>query len=77
MSSIKESKLLVGGYITAVLGYDVFQRPEEEDPVNLLKPLRRKSTMKPSPSKSGKLFLRSEHAPCTCPEPCERDHGNE
>ena len=23
------------------------------------------------------VFLRSEHAPCTCPEPCERDHGNE
>lgn len=23
------------------------------------------------------LFLRSEHAECTCPEPCERDHGNE
>jgi hypothetical protein len=23
------------------------------------------------------LFLKSEHAPCTCPEPCERDHGNE
>jgi hypothetical protein len=23
------------------------------------------------------LFLTSEHAPCTCPEPCERDHGNE
>ena len=24
-----------------------------------------------------KLFLRSEHAPCTCTEQCERDHGNE
>jgi hypothetical protein len=23
------------------------------------------------------LFLRSEQAQCTCPEPCERDHGNE
>ena len=23
------------------------------------------------------LFLKSEHAECTCPEPCERDHGNE
>ena len=23
------------------------------------------------------LVLRSELAPCTCPEPCERDHGNE
>jgi hypothetical protein len=23
------------------------------------------------------IFLKSEHAPCTCPEPCERDHGNE
>jgi hypothetical protein len=44
--------------------------------MNLLKPLRRKPTVEPSESK-GKLFLRSENAPCTCPEPCERDHGNE
>jgi hypothetical protein len=46
-------------------------------PLSLLKPLRRKEPAKPSPSKGAKLFLRSEHAPCTCPEPCERDHGNE
>jgi hypothetical protein len=44
-------------------------------PMNLLKPLRRKA--KPSPPEASSLFLRSEHAPCTCPEPCERDHGNE
>jgi hypothetical protein len=23
------------------------------------------------------LVLKSEQSPCTCPEPCERDHGNE
>jgi hypothetical protein len=45
--------------------------------VNLLKPLRRKPTAEASPSNGAKLVLRSEHALCTCPEPCERDHGNE
>jgi hypothetical protein len=40
--------------------------------MNLLKPLRPRKT-KDSPP----LYLRSEHAPCTCPESCERDHGNE
>jgi hypothetical protein len=45
--------------------------------VNLLQTLRRKPNVEPSPNKPAKLFLRSEHAPCTCPEPCERDHGNE
>jgi hypothetical protein len=45
--------------------------------MNLLRPLRRKPTVRPHPSKHGKLFLVSEHSPCTCPEPCERDHGNE
>jgi hypothetical protein len=44
--------------------------------MNLLKPFRRKSTGA-SRATEAKLFLRSEHAPCTCPEPCERDHGNE
>jgi hypothetical protein len=46
-------------------------------PMNLLKPLRRKRAAKRTGSENGELFLRSEHAPCTCPEPCERDHGNE
>ena len=46
-------------------------------PMNLLKPLRRKGTTKPSAPKRSDLFLDCEHAPCTCPEPCERDHGNE
>jgi hypothetical protein len=33
---------------------------------------------KPSAQKQeAALFLKSEHAPCTCPEACERDHGNE
>jgi hypothetical protein len=45
--------------------------------VNLLKPLRRKPSVELSPAKGSELFLRSEHEPCTCPEPCERDHGNE
>jgi hypothetical protein len=46
-------------------------------PMSLLKPLRRKGPLKAARAKQGKLFLNSEHAPCTCPEPCERDHGNE
>ena len=46
-------------------------------PMNLLKPLRRKRAAKPSPMEANTLFLHSEHAACTCPEPCERDHGNE
>ena len=46
-------------------------------PMNLLKPLRRKRVAKRARAEDGQLFLRSEHAPCTCPEPCERDHGNE
>ena len=44
-------------------------------PMSLLKPLRRKRPLKVA--KQSTLFLNSEHAPCTCPEPCERDHGNE
>jgi len=44
-------------------------------PMTLLKPFRRKHAAKPNVQ--SKLFLNSEHAPCTCPEPCERDHGNE
>jgi hypothetical protein len=43
--------------------------------MNLLKPLRRRKTKEPARSKP--LFLVSDYAPCTCPEPCERDHGNE
>lgn len=46
-------------------------------PMSLLKPFRRKSHAEPAEAKRSKLFLTSEHAPCTCPEPCERDHGNE
>jgi hypothetical protein len=44
--------------------------------MNLLKPLRRERTEQ-APPKSKGLFLTSDHAECTCPEPCERDHGNE
>jgi hypothetical protein len=43
--------------------------------MTLFKRLRRRKPVKQLPKKS--LFLQSEHAPCTCPEPCERDHGNE
>ena len=43
--------------------------------MTLFKRLRRR---KPEEQAShSKLFLKSEHASCTCPEPCERDHGNE
>ena len=45
--------------------------------MNLLKPLRRQRTNQLAAPKEKSLYLRSEHAPCTCPEPCERDHGNE
>jgi hypothetical protein len=45
--------------------------------MNFLKPLRRRKTNEDVPTKSETLYLVSEHAPCTCPEPCERDHGNE
>jgi hypothetical protein len=44
-------------------------------PMSLLKPLRRKRAVATAPKR--KLYLNSDHAPCTCPEPCERDHGNE
>ena len=44
-------------------------------PMSLLKPLRRKRAVPAAPKRT--LYLTSEHAPCTCPEPCERDHGNE
>lgn len=45
--------------------------------MNLLKQLRRRKTKEHVSATSRPLFLVSEHAPCTCPEPCERDHGNE
>jgi hypothetical protein len=45
--------------------------------MNLLKPLRRERPKEPRPSEGTPLFLSSDHAECTCPEPCERDHGNE
>jgi hypothetical protein len=44
--------------------------------MNILKPLRPRKT-KDSPPENVTLYLRSEHAHCTCPESCERDHGNE
>jgi hypothetical protein len=44
--------------------------------MKLLKPLRRRKTDESTP-RSEPLHLVSEHSPCTCPEPCERDHGNE
>jgi hypothetical protein len=43
--------------------------------VILFKRLRRRNPTEQAPTKA--LFLRYEHASCTCPEPCERDHGNE
>ena len=43
--------------------------------MTLFKRLRRRKPVEQTPKKA--LFLRSEHAACTCPEPCERDHGNE
>ena len=43
--------------------------------MTLFKRFKRQKPTDQSPKKV--LFLNSEHAPCTCPEPCERDHGNE
>jgi hypothetical protein len=43
--------------------------------VTLFKRLMRRKPVEQTPKNA--LFLRSEHAQCTCPEPCERDHGNE
>ena len=48
---------------------------EEEAAMTLFKRFKRQKPVEQAPKKA--LFLRSEHAPCTCPEPCERDHGNE
>jgi hypothetical protein len=45
--------------------------------MNLLKPLRRRKTNESTQPTAKALFLVSEQSPCTCPEPCERDHGNE
>jgi hypothetical protein len=46
-------------------------------PMNLLKPLRRRRRVESAPPQGKTLYLTSEQAQCTCPEPCERDHGNE
>jgi hypothetical protein len=45
--------------------------------MNLLRPLRHQKAVESAPPKAKTLFLASEHAECTCPEPCQRDHGNE
>jgi hypothetical protein len=43
--------------------------------VTLFKRFKRQKLSDKAPKQA--LFLKSEHAHCTCPEPCERDHGNE
>ena len=43
--------------------------------MTLFKRLKRRKPTEQAPKTV--IFLRSEHAPCTCPDPCERDHGNE
>ena len=36
------------------------------------------NTSTPAPRrKRPTIVTRAEVAPCTCPEPCERDHGND
>ena len=47
----------------------------KEAAVTLFKRLKRRKLTEQTPKTV--IFLRSEHAPCTCPDPCERDHGNE
>ena len=39
------------------------------------KPVKPGTTPKPLPRPP--IVTRAEVAPCTCPEPCERDHENE
>ena len=48
---------------------------DEGGGVTLFKRLKRRKPTEEAPKTV--LFLRSEYAPCTCPDPCERDHGNE
>ncbi len=43
--------------------------------MTLFKRLRRRKPVEHSSQKP--LVLKSERAECTCPEACERDHGNE
>ena len=38
---------------------------------------RRKRRKQAEPTVQSTLVLKSEQAECTCPEACERDHGNE
>jgi hypothetical protein len=76
MFSIEQSKETVGVYTRRIISWDAFRRAKEEQ-MNLLKPLRRPKDAESTPPKGKTLFLSSEHAECTCPEPCERDHGNE
>ena len=45
--------------------------------MNLFNTLRGRKAKDNATPRGEALHLVSEHAPCTCPEPCERDHGNE
>lgn len=60
-------------YIGKLLGLGV--STDKEHAVTLFKRFKRQKPMQHAPKQA--LYLKSEHAPCTCPEPCERDHGNE
>jgi hypothetical protein len=41
------------------------------------KPVKPADVRSPVPPKQAPIVTRAELAPCTCPEPCERDHDDE
>ena len=41
------------------------------------KPLEPKNAAPPPRAKRPTIVTRAEVAPCTCPEPCERDHEHD
>jgi hypothetical protein len=46
-------------------------------PLTREKPLKPPSARPNAPEPRPTIVTRAELAPCTCPEPCERDHDNE
>jgi hypothetical protein len=66
------SNFPLGVYTSIVLRWSA--SPTKEANVTLFK---RRKRQKPDEQALAPLILKSEQSPCTCPEPCERDHGNE
>ena len=49
----------------------------QPDPREPLKPAPPRRESAPEPARSEPILTRAELAECTCPEHCERDHGDE